>query len=339
MSQWMQAIRLDEIGPPDNLRYVKIERPQLAEDGVLIRVAYAGLIYADAEARRGAYFKNTILPWFPGREVTGVVEATGSAVKDFKPGDRVSALIMDGGCYAEFVQARTIARALPNGKRQPASDIVRLPDSVSFTQALVYHVNFRLAHLLFHAWARPRSGAHVLIHGAAGGMGSMLVQIATAHRCRVTAIVRSDAEAAFCRELGVARAIDNASGDYASAAQEEARQAPIQYSFNGVGGETVRQDCTLLAPLGELLCFGSVAGKRPVDFFALNRSLVIKSFSANDFFGTPAFAEATDAMHAWFQRGPLLDVGRVFPLAEAAAAHRALEAGDFVCKIALQPAS
>lgn len=328
MSPMMRAIRLNETGPPDNLRLVETPRPALAEDGVLIRVAFAGLIYADAEARRGTYYKTTPIPWRPGREAAGHVEAVGPLVRDFKPGDRVAALVHGGGCYAEYVQARTA----PDG---PPSDIVRLPDQVSFTQALVYLVNFRLAHLLFHAWARAPRGARLMVHGAAGGMGAMLLQIAKKHGAEAIALVRGEAEAAFCLSLGAAHAIDTAARDYVEAVRALAPDG-VHFSFNGVGGETINRDPKLLAPFGELHSYGYVAGKPPFDLFALDRTLAIKTFNADNFLRTPHFAVATEAMHAWFAEGALLDVGRVFPLADAAEAHRTLEAGGFLGKIALR---
>ena len=329
MTQMMKAIRLDQTGPPENLRLVETPRPALAPDGILIRVAYAGIIYADAEARRGTYYKKTPQPWFPGREAAGLVEAVGDQVANVKPGDRVAALVHGAGCYAEYVQARTAPDA-------PPSDIVRLPEHVSFTQALVYLVNFRLAHLVFHAWAHVPAGAVTLIHGAAGGMGAMLLQLAKKHRCESIAIVRGEAELSFCRELGAAHVIDATTQDYTETVRA-LYPGGVHYSFNGVGGDTINRDPTLLAPLGELLCYGYVAGKAPFDLFALDRSLAIKTFNADNFLRTPYFSAATEAMHAWFQDGPLLDVGRIFPLAEAAAAHEALEAGGFLGKIALAP--
>lgn len=335
MAESMRAIRLDETGPPANLRCIETDRPVLAPDGVLIRVAYAGIIYADAEARRGTYYRKTTLPWFPGREAAGIVAAIGSAVTGFKPGDRVAALVMGGGCYAEYVQARTAPHQLPSGSECAPSDIIALPDGVSFTQALVYLVNFRLAHILFHAWARTPPHARIMVHGAAGGMGAMLLQLAAQQGCETIAMVRNEMETDFCRRLGAAHAIDASQHDYVAAI--EALGGGVHFSFNGVGGDTLNRDPLLLAPFGELICYGYVAGKQPIDFFALDRTLSIKSFNADNFLKTPHFAAATAAMREQFHRAALLDAGRIFPLPQAAEAHQALESGDFLGKIVLQP--
>jgi len=103
-----------------------------------------------------------------------------------------------------------------------------------------------------------------------------------------------------------------------------------------VGGDTINRDPRMLAPFGELHCYGYVAGRVPFDLFATDRTLAIKTFNADNFLGTADFSAATAAMHRWFASGPLLDAGEVFPLARAPDAHRAIEAGNVLGKIVLQ---
>jgi NADPH2:quinone reductase len=336
MTAKMRAIRLDAVGPPENLALVEIDRPELTPDGVLIRNAYAGMIYADAEARRGTYYRETKCPWFPGREAAGVVEAVGRDVRGIEPGQRVAALVLGGGCYAEYVLARTASQALPGGRTMPPSDIVELPPEVSFTQALVYLVNFRLAHLLVHAWAHLDGKARIVVHGASGGMGSMILQLAHELGCKSIALVRTEAEAAFCGRIGASHVVVTTQSDYVEEVGRLTRGAGATHSFNGVGGDTINRDPRMLAPFGELHCYGYVAGKVPFDLFATDRTLSIKTFNADNFLGSADFDNATAAMHRWFASGPLLDAGEVFPLDRAADAHRAIEAGNVLGKIVLQ---
>lgn len=333
----MRAIRLDEIGPPENLRLVDVPAPEPGEDGVVIRTAYAGMIYADAEARRGTYYRETVLPWFPGREVAGTVEAVGPAVTGVKAGDRVAALVMGGGCYAERVRAHVAPRALDNGRTVPPSDIVVLPDGVGFGESLVYLVNFRLAHLLVHAWARVPQGARIAVHGATGGMGTMVLELARALGCETIAFVRGDGEAEFCRALGAAHCVDTTVDDYVEAVRAITGGSGVAFSFNGVGGETIERDARILAPFGELHLYGYVAGKRAFDPFATDGTMALKTFNADDFLRTPHFAAATEAMLARFAEGGLLAPGKIFPLDEAAEAHRAIESGKICGKILLEP--
>jgi NADPH2:quinone reductase len=218
----------------------------------------------------------------------------------------------------------------------PPSDVVKLPDGVSFTQALVYLVNFRLAHLLVHAWARLKADARIVVHGAAGGMGSMILQLAHELGCQSVALVRNDAEAGFCRRFGASHVVVTSRSDYIEEVRHLTGGAGATHSFNGVGGETINRDPHMLAPFAELHCYGYVAGKVPFDIFATDRTLAIKTFNADNFLGTADFSAATAAMHRWFASGPLLDAGEIFPLARAADAHRAIEAGNVLGKIVLQ---
>src|SRR5258708_22039817 len=210
----MRAVRLDEVGPPENLKVVERAIPEVGSDDILIKVERAGLIYGDAEARRGTYFSRTVTPWYPGREAAGYVESVGDAVTAWKPGDRVVALILTLGCCAEYVLASTKPRSLPNGHMAPPADIIALPDNVSFGEALVYVINFRLAHLLFHGSSKVPSGATVLIHGASGGMGSMVTQLAPAHGCPVIATCRRLVAEEFLRGLGAGHIINTSQEDY-----------------------------------------------------------------------------------------------------------------------------
>lgn len=335
MAAKMRAIRLDSVGPPENLMLVEIDRPELTPDGVLIRNAYAGMIYADAEARRGTYYRETRCPWFPGREAAGVVEAVGRDVRGIERGERVAALVLAGGCYAEYVLARTAPQTGAGGRAVPPSDLVKLPPEVSFTQALVYLVNFRLAHLLVHAWAGLRRDAKIVVHGASGGMGSMILQLARELGCESVALVRNDVEAEFCRRTGANHVVVTTRTDYVEEVRRLTGGAGATHSFNGVGGDTINRDPRMLAPFGELHCYGYVAGKKPFDLFATDRTLAIKTFNADNFLGSTDFVAATEAMHRWFRSGPLLDAGECFPLARAADAHRAIEAGKVLGKIVL----
>ena len=331
----MRAIRLDRIGPPENLKVVEVPIPSIDEHGVLVRTALSGLIYADVEARKGTYYSQTRLPWYPGREVAGIVERVGERVADIRPGDRVAALVLKGGCYAEYVAAST--RPLAPGSAMREADIIVLPDTVTFGQSLVHLINFRLVHLLVHAWAKVPRGARVLVHGASGGMGSMVIQLARALDCTVIALVRSREEAGYCRRIGANHVIDITRSKYEDAVRDITEGKGVEFSFNGVGGETINRDPAIMAPFGEIHAYGYVAGKIDFHPFAVSKSLALKTFAADDYFSTSAFSAATAAMYEWFRTGPLLDVSEVFSFDDVAGAHRRLEEGRVLGKIALRP--
>lgn len=327
----MRAVRLDETGPPENLQLVEQPVPAVGPHDVLIRTELAGVLYADAEARKGSYFKPTRLPWLPGREVAGTVVACGDAVTGFLPGDRAMAIVHAGGCYAEYVAAST------GGAPQPAADIIKLPENVAFDQGLVYLANFRLAHLVVHAQAKVPQGASVVIHGAAGGMGAMVTQIAASLGCDVTALCRGRREADFCLANGATRAIDTLAHDYVDAVLGATGGRGVDFSFNGVGGETTNRDPLIVKPFGEVILYGYVAGKTPLEPFDVNKTWTLKLFSAANYLATPHFEQATRAMLDWFRTKPLLSAGEIFPMSRVVDAHHALEAGDLLCKLCLRP--
>jgi NADPH2:quinone reductase len=333
----MRAVRLDEVGPPENLKLVDKPIPEVGPDDVLIKVELAGLIYGDAEARRGTYFSKTLTPWFPGREAGGFIEAVGANVTAWKPGDRVIALVLSLGCCAEYVLASTRPQTLPNGYKIPPADIIALPEKVSFGQGLVYLVNFRLAHLLFHGSSKVPRGASVLVQGASGGMGSMVTQLAHAHGCTVIATCRRPVEEDFLRGLGADHVINVSHEDYVARVGEITGGRGVGYVFNGVGGETLNTDVEVVAPFGEIQAYGYVAGKTKFDVFRIGKTVALKTFGADDFFSTAMFPAATAAMQAWFESGPMIEAGLILPLDQVAEANRLLDRGEVLGKIALRP--
>ena len=112
----------------------------------------------------------------------------------------------------------------------------------------------------------------------------------------------------------------------------------MHFSFNGVGGSTVNTDWKIVAPFGEILLYGYVAGKAALQVFEIARTVAVKTFPADDFFAVPEYVKgATDALHRRFRDGPLLDVTKVFSLDDVAVAHRWLDEGRVIGKIALKP--
>ena len=330
----MRAIRLDEVGPPENLKLVEREVPTPGDDEVLIRIEYASMMFSDAQARQGIYFSPTPIPWFPGRECAGVVEGVGKDVTRFKPGDRVMAMVQSGGCYAEYVTAS----ASPFKSITDPADVLPLPDGASGDQALPYLMNFRFAHMLIHAYGKVRAGDTIFVHGATGGVGSMVVLQARSLGCRVISLCRSPKEAAYCMSLGSDFAFDTTSVDYVDAVLESTDGKGAQYSFNGVGGATLNEDPRALAPWGEILAYGYVAGKSTFDPFGngARRSVALKTFAFHDCFETGAFEASTRAMLAWIADRPSMRLSPVFPLEEASKAHHLLDEGKVMGKLGLK---
>jgi NADPH2:quinone reductase len=333
----MRIVRLDAIGGPENLNIVEVPIPEVGDDDVLIKSALIGLIYGDTELRRGTYFSRTILPFFPGREVAGTVVAVGKNVDSYQIGDRVIALILAGGACADYVIGSTTPKNKPDGSKRLADDIVKITADISFESALPYLTNFRLAYLLFHESSKVPRGATILIHGASGGMGSMLIQLAHAHGCIVIATCRNASEEEYCRGLGANEVVITEQEDYVARVKVITQGRGVDFSFNGVGGETLNRDFDVMVPFGEIQAYGYVAGKTAFDVFRVGKCISLKTFSANDFLATPMFENASAAMQEWFATGPLTAVGTVLSLADVADANRLLDSGAVIGKIALRP--
>lgn len=174
----MRAITFSEYGPASNLRLSEVPMPQPGPEDVLIRVAAAGINPADCNLRAGRFrlFLRLQLPFVPGSDVAGVVEAVGESVSQFQPGDRVFAMTPTkaGGGYAEYAVA-------------PVSSVAIVPDALGMEEA----GGIPLAGLTAKQGldkAGPLNGRSVLVYGASGGVGSLAVQIATARGARVTAV-------------------------------------------------------------------------------------------------------------------------------------------------------
>jgi NADPH2:quinone reductase len=333
----VKAIRVDRPGDPEQLELVDVPIPDVGDGELLIEVEYAGVMYADVAQRRDTYLAPHSFPWYPGREVAGVVERVGPGVDDVEQGDRVVAMVLTGGGYAEYVIATTHEQTFPTGIRASAADVLKLPAHVSGSQALVYVTNFRFAHVMLHAHAAVPSGASVLVHGASGGFGSCLTQVARANDNLVLALCRSAEEAAYCVSLGADHTFDTTTGDYVEWVLDVTRGEGVECSFNGVGGPTLDRDPSAVRRRGEIHAYGYVAGKSAFHPFDVRKSLALKTFAADDFLATSDFQRATEAMYEAFERGPLMDVTALFDLADAARAHRSIEDGRAIGKIALTP--
>ena len=332
----MKAIRLDQTGPPENLKLVDIPIPEIDEDGILIKADCAGLIYADCELRRGTYYLKTDLPYFPGREVSGTIEKVGANVTQWAPGQRVMAMVLSGGCCAEYVHASTRPYTFPNGSTFPAAEIFALPDRVSFTQGLVYLVNYRLAHILFHSYVAIPPSATVLVHGAAGGFGSVTTMIARANGNNVIALSRTAEECEFCLANGAHHSLNVTDVDYVDEVMKITAGKGVDCSINGVSGDTLDKDAHAVRTFGEIVIYGYAGGRSSFNPWTANKSLTVRTFSADDFLRGPAMKRAIDAMYACFDSGEVADVSRTFDLAEAAAAQALIDSGLAMGKIALK---
>jgi NADPH:quinone reductase len=327
----MRAIRLHAFGPAENLRYEEVGDPVPGPGQARIAVAAAGLhvIYTVIRSgRRQGPLPLPELPAIPGREVAGVVDALGPGVDPGLLGRRVVAhLGPASGGYAELA-VRDVA------------ELHAIPDGLADDAAVAMIGTGRTAIGILEV-ARLDAGDVALVTAAAGGLGSLLVQAARNAGATVVGAAGGEAKVARARELGAAVAVDYTAADWGSTVREALDGREVTVALDGVGGELGRGALELLGPGGRLILFGFASGEpTPLtagDLYA--RGLTVSAAIGPRILRRPGgmreLEEQALAAAASGQMTPL--VGQRFPLAEAAAAHAAIENRATVGKTVLVP--
>src|SRR3954463_1775762 len=227
----MRAIHIEEFGGPEVLQVADLPVPEPGDGEVLIRVSLAGLNYADTHQRTNDYLAKYELPLVPGGEVAGVREDTG---------ERVVAMCGLGG-YAEYATA-------------PAALTFPIPDGVDDATALALIVQGLTAWHLYRTCAKVAAGESVVVHSAAGGVGSLAVQLGRAMGAgRVIATASSESKRELALELGADAAIDGAADGLTERLVEANGGAPVDVVFEMAGGAVFDASLAALAPFGRLV--------------------------------------------------------------------------------------
>jgi NADPH2:quinone reductase len=323
----MKAIVFAETGGPEVLKLGEVPKPEVRPGMVLIKVHAIGVNFADTRFRQGTYVVKPKLPDTPGLEAAGVVEAVGEGVTGLAPGTRVTAFTARG--YAEYCLA-------------PTPMVIPLPDFVSFVDGAAFPIQVLTAYHLLHTTGSTGPGRSVLVHSAAGGVGLAAVQLARVAGARVLGTVSSDAKAQIVRDHGAEAVINYVTEKFADEVLRLTEGRGVDLILDAVGKPTFEEGLRCLAPFGHLILYGRAGG--PTD--PLNvATLSAKSHKVSGFMVptvTRNFPEKTreSARHcfALIREGRLkLHIGKTFPLAEAAAAHRYLESRQSTGKLILLP--
>jgi len=310
------AIRFHKTGGPEVLQAEPIEigRPGCGE--VLIRHEAIGLNFIDTYVRSGLYPAE--LPSGLGNEAAGVVEALSEEVVDFAPGDRVGYFTAPAGAYATH-------RIVDSAR------VVKLPDGISFQQAAAAMLKGCTAEFLIERCARVQPGQAVLVHAAAGGVGSILVQWLKAIGTTVIAHSGSPAKAAMALELGADVSLDVPLDSLAERVRAATGGKGVPVVLDGVGAASWEASLASAAKRGLIVSFGNASG--PVPPFSpleLSRrgSLFVTRPTLFDYCASPEEMRASaKRLFELMLAGQIqVRVGASFPLADAAEAHRALEA-------------
>ena len=309
------AIRLHETGGPEVLKWEEVEVGDPGPGEVRIRQEAAGLNFIDVYHRTGLYPQP--LPFTPGVEGAGVVDAVGPDVTSLKVGDRVAYAGPIGG----YSEERLI----------PADRVVKLPDAISTEQAAGMMLQGLTAHMLLRGVHRVQPGETILVHAAAGGVGLIMCQWAKALGATVIGTVGSDEKAELARAHGCDHPIVYTRQDFVAEVVRITAGAKVPVVYDGVGRDTFMKSLDCLHRRGMMASFGNASG--PVDPFsptilAQKGSLFLTRPTMYDYVATREELEqaARDLFDVVASGKVKIEVKQRFPLKDAAEAHRALEA-------------
>jgi NADPH:quinone reductase len=310
------AIRFYETGGPEVLRWETVDLAAPAVDEAQVRHRAVGLNFIDTYHRSGLY--PVPLPSGVGLEGAGVVEAVGPGVTEVAVGDRVA---YAGGPLGAYAEARNI----------PADRLVRLPEAISFEQGAAMMLQGLTAQYLLRRTYRVQPGDTILIHAAAGGVGLIVCQWAKALGATVIGTVGSEAKAALARAHGCDHAILYTRENFAERVRDFTGGQGVPVVYDSIGKDTFVDSLACLRPLGTMVSFGSASGAvPPVDIgllakmgslFLTRPTLFTYAARRGDLLNMAA------ELFEVVERGAVrVEVNQRYPLAEAARAHRELEA-------------
>jgi NADPH2:quinone reductase len=321
----MKAIRISNNGDADVLKLSDVEpKPSPAAGQVLVKIHAAGVNFVDVYQRRGNY--PVKLPFIPGLEAAGVVEASGEKVTGIRVGDRV-AYTGHLGSYSEYT-------AIDAGR------LIKLPKELSFEHGAAFPLQGMTAHYLIHDFRRPKQGDTVLIHAAAGGVGLLLVQWAKHLGARVIGTVSTAEKASIARDAGADYVILYTMQDFAAETKKLTNGHGADLILDGVAKSTFAGDLEAVALRGHIVVFGSASG--PADPVAPNslgaKSISISAGSLGNFIAAREdLLRRSKAVLGALKAGWLkLRIDRVLPLDQAEQAHRLLEGRQTMGKIVLK---
>jgi NADPH2:quinone reductase len=322
----MQAIQILTTGSADVLTLRDLPTPTPGPGEALIRIKASGVNFIDTYFREGRYPAH--LPYTLGQEGSGIVESIGPNVTDIKPGDQVAWCGIPG-TYAQFAVA-------------PTSRLVPIPEGVSFNDAAAALTQGITAHYLTHSTYAIQPGDEVLIHAGAGGTGLLFIQMAKSLGARVITTVSTEEKAALARSAGADDIILYTKEDFAARVKQLTNGRGLPVVYDSVGKTTFEQSLQCLRPRGLMVLFGGSSGAvPPFDLIRLSTmgSLYVTRPTMKDYIATPADLQArVKDLFDGIANGTLkLRAEHIYPLDEAAQAHRDLESRKTTGKLLLIP--
>jgi len=326
----MKAIRLHQTGSFEHLKYEEVDPPSVDKNRVLIKVISASVNFADVMTRKGTYPMMPPLPAIPGIDCSGIVEAVGAKVSQFRPGQRVTAI--GQGCYADYMAASPLA-------------VFPISGDVDMDEAAAIPVNYLTAYHMLHTMAQVRKGQTILAYAAAGGVGTAVIQLARLDGVKVIGLTSTEAKADFARSQGYDHIINYKTADVVRRVKEITEGRGVEIILNSAAGDTFSRDLKMLAPLGQIIWFGMAAGPPQGNLAEQLGAKFVKSAGIRTFM-LPSIFELDPALMA--RSAEILfkyladkkikpHIYERLPLSEAARAHELLESGKVQGKLILKP--
>jgi NADPH2:quinone reductase len=320
----MKAIRVHQFGGPEVLKLDEIPTPKPEAGQVLVHIRAAGVNPYDTYMRNGTYPIKPPLPYTPGSDAAGTIEAVGSGVKKVKPGDRVYTAQTVTGAYSEF------ALALED-------QVHRLPPNISFEQGAGIWVPYGTAYHALHHFAKARAGETVLVHGASGGVGTAALQIARAMGLTVFGTAGTDKGLDLVKREGAQQTFHHGKAGYHEEILKATGGRGVDVILEMLANVNLGGDLKLLALQGRVVVIGSRGDATVTPRDLMMRRATVHAFTL--WAAQPAeVAEIHAALIAGLENATLKPVvGRQIPLAEAARAHKEVMESGAIGKIILVP--
>ncbi len=320
----MKRVIVTAFGGPEVLRLGEVPIPEPGPNEMLIRVKAAGVNYADILRRIGVYPGGPKPPFGAGFEVAGVIERVGERVTDYRPGEAVAAFVDSG--FSEY--------AVADGRL-----IIRKPEGLSFHEAAALPCQYLTAYHALRTLGGLEAGQTILIQAAAGGLGTILVQVAKALGARVLGTAGSAEKLALIASLGCDHPINYRETDFREVVGQVTAGRGCDLVVESVGGEVFTRSLDCLRARGRLITLGNASlSPTHVDILTLlTRNLTVSGFMLGAYLvDKPAMEAALRDMHEWLRNGRLRIVARhAFPLEQAAEAQRFIQERKSVGKVVL----
>jgi len=310
----VKAMQVKRVGGPEVLELLDIPAPEPKANEAVVKIAASGVNYVDVYFREGRY--TTTLPFVSGQEGAGEVVAVGSNVKNVKVGDRV-AWTMLLGTYAEYAAV-------------PEDRLVKIPEGVDYRQAAAAMLQGMTAHYLSHDTYPLKKGETALVHAAAGGVGLLLVQMAHIIGARVVGTVSTEEKAKLARQAGADEVILYTQVDCEAETKQLTGGKGVDVVYDSVGKTTFDKGLNVLRPRGYMVLYGGSSGAVPPfepTVLTQKGSLFLTRPSLGAYIATSQeLQQRAAAVFGMIVSGKLkLRIEHVYPLKDAAQAHRDLE--------------